>query len=149
MIGCATNDTVWDWDLRTNEVWHNQGLMSVFGHRDDQDTQSVDWWLGHIHPEERAAVTSAIAMAITRGAETWSREYRFRRGDGTYAHVLARGYVLYDTQRAVRMVGVLLDLSDRKRISRRRHRRGLVRDTDCRDWANCLTERGRIDRHCV
>jgi diguanylate cyclase (GGDEF)-like protein/PAS domain S-box-containing protein len=116
LVGRATKDTVWDWDLRTNEVWHNQGLSAVFGHPGQPGDYSAEWWLSQIHPQDRAAVTSAIGMAITRGAETWAHEYRFRRGDGSYAHVLARGYLSYENERAARMVGVLLDLSERKRI---------------------------------
>jgi diguanylate cyclase (GGDEF)-like protein/PAS domain S-box-containing protein len=112
----ATNDTVWDWDMRDNSVWHNQGLVSVFGHAADDAESTVDWWVATIHPEDADDVVGTITAAAARGEETWSREYRFRRGNGSYAHVLGRGYLSYDNGAAVRMVGVLLDLSERKRV---------------------------------
>ena len=27
----ATNDAVWDWDLSTNKVWWNEGVLTLFG----------------------------------------------------------------------------------------------------------------------
>ncbi len=27
----ATSDTIWDWDLRTNDVLWNEGIISIFG----------------------------------------------------------------------------------------------------------------------
>ena len=29
----ATNDAVWDWDLGTNKVWWNEGVLTLFGYR--------------------------------------------------------------------------------------------------------------------
>jgi diguanylate cyclase (GGDEF)-like protein/PAS domain S-box-containing protein len=117
LVARATNDTVWDWDMRSGCMWHNHGLRSVFGHaREDDDQIGLDWLAEHIHPEDRDRVLAAVDAAVLEGEETWSQEYRFLRGDGSYAHVLARGYVRYENGAAVRMVGVLLDLSERKRV---------------------------------
>jgi two-component sensor histidine kinase len=54
--------------------------------------------------------------AVIDGERThWLAEYRFQRADGAYATVLDRGYVLRDeTGQAVRMIGAMLDISERK-----------------------------------
>jgi diguanylate cyclase (GGDEF)-like protein/PAS domain S-box-containing protein len=117
LVALATNDSVWDLDMRSNRMWHNHGLRTVFGHAcDDDDEIGLDWLATHIHPEDRDRVLATIDAAVLNGDGTWSHEYRFRRGDGSFAHVLARGYVRYENGAAVRMVGVLLDLSERKRV---------------------------------
>ncbi len=57
---------------------------------------------------------------IEGGGEIWSDEYRFRRADGRYADVLDRGSVIRDARgRAARMIGVMLDISARKRAEER------------------------------
>jgi two-component system sensor histidine kinase/response regulator len=57
-----------------------------------------------------------ISNAIANGAEVYTDEYRFRRGDNSYADVLDRGGVLRDhSGNAVRMVGVMMDITQRKR----------------------------------
>jgi PAS domain S-box-containing protein len=112
----ATNDAVWDWDLGTNKVWWNEGVLTLFGYRLDDSESDPAWWLERIHPEDRAAV-EAFFFDVVRGKElTWVDEYRFRCADGSYRDVYDRGYVLRDADgRAIRMIGAMLDITDRKR----------------------------------
>ncbi|MCP2936802.1 PAS domain-containing protein, partial [Salmonella enterica subsp. enterica serovar Typhimurium] len=73
------------------------------------------WWSEQLHPEDRDAVNQSLFAVIEGGGSHWSAEYRFRRGDGTWADVLDRGYVLRDESgRGVRMIGAMHDLSQRK-----------------------------------
>ncbi|MGV3756074.1 MAG: PAS domain-containing protein, partial [Verrucomicrobiota bacterium] len=111
----ATNDAVWDWDLLTDEVWWNEGFQTLFGHRPEETERTVATWVAFLHPEERDRVVGEIQTAIDRGDRTWTGEYRFRRKDGTYAHVLDRGYILHDEQgKSVRMIGAMQDITARK-----------------------------------
>src|SRR5262245_8823404 len=112
----ATNDAVWDWDLGTNKVWWNEGVLTLFGYRLDNSESDPAWWLDRVHPEDRAAV-EAFFYEVVRGKElTWVDEYRFRCADGSYKDVYDRGYVLRDADgRAIRMIGAMLDITDRKR----------------------------------
>jgi PAS domain S-box-containing protein len=61
-------------------------------------------------------VLAEVERALA-GATNYACEYRFRRSDDSYAYVLSRGYVLRDDRgRAVRMVGAMDDLTDRRRV---------------------------------
>ena len=54
--------------------------------------------------------------AIARGAAEWTDEYRFRRQDGGYTQVRDRAAIVRDEAGdAVRMVGAVLDTTDRTR----------------------------------
>jgi two-component system sensor histidine kinase/response regulator len=112
----ATNDAVWDWDLNTNKVWWNEGVLTLFGYRLENNEADPAWWLERIHPEDRAAV-EAFFFEVVRGTElSWVDEYRFRCADGSYKDVYDRGYVIRDADgRATRMIGAMLDITDRKR----------------------------------
>jgi diguanylate cyclase (GGDEF)-like protein/PAS domain S-box-containing protein len=116
LVARATNDTIWDWDMRVNRIWHNQGLRTIYGYIGDDEGTDLAWWIAHLHADDRELVQATIQAAIEQGDETWSREYRFQRADGSYAHVLGRGYIQFEDATPVRMVGVLLDLSERKRM---------------------------------
>ncbi|RIH83450.1 Cyclic di-GMP phosphodiesterase response regulator RpfG [Calidithermus terrae] len=114
LLARATNDAVWDWDLLRGEVWWGEGLQTQFGYRAEEVGPGAGWWLEQIHPDDRARVAASLDRALEQGAE-WSGEYRFRRADGGYAHVLDRGHVVRDAGgRAVRMVGGITDLTARK-----------------------------------
>jgi PAS domain S-box-containing protein len=108
----ATNDAIWDWDLATNAVLWNDALAHTYGHAPDAVAPTGDWWIAHVHPDDRARVEASIQAVIDGTGIAWSHEYRFRRADGTYAEVLDRGQVLRDAEgRPVRMIGAILDLT--------------------------------------
>lgn len=119
----ATNDVVWDWDLRTDEIHWNEALATRYGHV-IAEAASAHFWEEHIHPEDRERVVRGIGEAIaTAGREHWEDEYRFAHADGSYADVLDRGFVFRDGQGgAVRMIGAMHDLTERKRAERDRER---------------------------
>lgn len=107
----STNDAIWDWNMADGHVIWNQAVQTLFGHQ--FDATSADWWLEHIHPEDRPRIDSTIHAVIDSQGSNWSGEYRFRRADGSYAEIFDRGTVLRDTEgRALRMIGAMLDLSE-------------------------------------
>ncbi|MGU3468674.1 PAS domain-containing protein [Methylobacterium sp. C33D] len=132
----ATTDAIWDWNLAANHVHWNESLETAYGHAPDTVEPTGDWWIAHIHPDDRARVDASIHAVIDGSGNTWSGAYRFLRADGGYAEVLDRGYVIRDEAgRACRMIGAMLDLTDlratenRLRVSERQLRleRGLLR----------------------
>ncbi|MHC2106448.1 PAS domain-containing protein [Methylobacterium sp. CM6246] len=112
----ATNDAIWDWDLTTNLVLWNEALHVSHGYRPETVEPTGDWWIAHIHPDDRSRIDASIHAVIDRIDTAWTDEYRFRRADGSYADILDRGYVIRnDDGRAVRMIGAMFDISERKR----------------------------------
>jgi PAS domain S-box-containing protein len=116
----ATNDAIWDWNLASNRIDWNEAVAVLFGYPAEEVEPSGDWWIEHIHPGDRDRINTSIHSVIDGAEEHWSAEYRFRRGDGTFAHVFDRGHVIRDEQgRATRMIGAMLDLTERKRAEER------------------------------
>lgn len=108
----ATNDAIWDWDLQANHVLWNEALEHAYGHPLATIEATGRWWLAHIHPDDRARIDTSIHKVIEGDGVSWSDEYRFQRGDGTYAEVLDRGHLIRAADgRAVRMIGAMLDLT--------------------------------------
>jgi len=118
-VARATNDAVWDWDLLTNEVWWNAGFHALFGYPPEHTRPTSESWSDFIHPADRDRVLGEVHAAIEGSAESWSGEYRFRRGDGSYADVFDRGYIQRDPAgRGLRMTGAMMDISARKAAER-------------------------------
>ncbi len=111
----ATRDVIWDWDMRAGRVWRGDGFEEVFGYTADQVSNELEWWVEQTHPDDRERVCAKIEALRERRIEQYSTEYRFRRADGSYADVLERAFVMYnDRDRPVRIVGSLMDISDRR-----------------------------------
>ena len=117
LVGEVANDAIWDWDLVTNDVVWNEGVQRVFGYSEQDIGTQADWWMETIHPEDRQRIADHIHAAIDSGAELWQNEYRFLRADGTYASVFDRGRIVHHQGVAVRMVGSMLDLTERQRAA--------------------------------
>jgi len=119
IVALATNDAIWDWTLDDDGIWWNEGVRSLFGYGAAEVGPDIHWWFGHIHAEDRDRVVSAIRAVIDGEGTFWRDEYRFLRADGEYAEILDRGYVMRDASgRAVRMIGAMQDLTERKRAER-------------------------------
>ena len=117
LVTKATSDAVWDWDFNTNSLWWNDGFQKLFGYRANEVGDKLDHWTERLHPEDRERVSHSIKRTIDSGTTNWTEEYRFRRKDGSYAFVVDRGYVVRDDNgRTVRMLGSMMDVSERKSL---------------------------------
>lgn len=113
----ATEDALWDLDLRTGTVWRNQAYEDHFGRIPPECRSRQEWWKDNIHPEDRARVLSSFQDSLAKGESRWNGEYRLMRTDGTYAEVLDRGYIARDEQgNGIRALGAILDITERKRM---------------------------------
>ena len=120
LVARATNDTVWDWDFVAGEIWWNRGISVTYGHALADVQAAADWWVAHLHPDDRARIVASVDAEIDNGGQTWTDEYRFERADGSYAHVHDRGYIIRDGDgRAVRMIGAMMDISERRQVEER------------------------------
>lgn len=117
LLAKATNDAIWDWSFTTETIWWNEVFETLFGYTPRDTGNGIEFWHRHLHPEDREGTIASIRRAIDSGDWSWSREYRFERKDGRYAHVLDRGYIIRDDEgNAVRMIGSMSDQTERKQM---------------------------------
>lgn len=112
IVARATNDAIWDWNLFTGHVWWNEGVTTLFRYPIDRLHFAIDWWQERVHPDDRERILSGVHAVIDGGQQTWRDEYRFLCGDGSYAFVVDRGFVIYENGRAVRMIGCMTDITE-------------------------------------
>jgi PAS domain S-box-containing protein len=112
----ATNDLVWNWDVASGAVEWSENAPRILRCSEEEVQRTVEWWYGAIHPAERERVVSGLHAALGGGGETWTAEYRFRRGDGSYATMLDRGHIVRDERgTATTMIGAMLDVTESRR----------------------------------
>ncbi|MEO8755959.1 MAG: PAS domain S-box protein, partial [Casimicrobiaceae bacterium] len=129
----ATNDVVWDWDLRSNELWRSENCHKVFGKSVEQNTADDATRTHRVHAADIGRVERGIRAAIRGRDHLWSDEYRFRCDDGHYVNVFDRGYVIRNADgKAVRMIGAMMDLTAQKQseaaLEQFAHRQQLLAD---------------------
>jgi PAS domain S-box len=115
LIASATNDAIWDWDLLNNHIWWSDSFYKRFGFEKNPEVGTNEFWLDHIHPDDRNRVNKNIQDAINSDS-SWSTRYRFRNVKGEYFIILDRGKILKDANgKAYRMVGAMMDITEKER----------------------------------
>jgi PAS domain S-box-containing protein len=110
----ATNDAIWDIDLKTGTVSWNDTYSVLYG-RPPETSGSWQWWIESIHPEDGERTVGELRAAIGSGESSWTSEYRFRRVNGEWAYIYDRAYIARDASgNAWRVIGAMQDLTERK-----------------------------------
>jgi diguanylate cyclase (GGDEF)-like protein/PAS domain S-box-containing protein len=116
LVAQAAADVVWDFDMRNDTVTWSSALEQRFGLALHSSQSPRSWWLERIHPDDRARVVETVARSLTGFETRHTAEYRFRRADGSYAHVVDRASLIRDDNGwVVRAIGAMVDVSERKR----------------------------------
>jgi two-component system sensor kinase FixL len=113
----ATNDAIWDSDLVADVIdWGDNAALVLGVESGPLGRTAGSWWSDRLHPEERPALLRSWDEAALGDSNRWSRTYRFRRDDDTYADIFDRGFIIRDSRgKAVRAVGAMQDLTERHR----------------------------------
>jgi diguanylate cyclase (GGDEF)-like protein/PAS domain S-box-containing protein len=111
----GARDGLWDWNLRTNEMYFSTRWKALLGYAEHEIASRPEEWLSRIHEDDRARVGSAIAQHVDGSSEYFEDEHRILRRDGEYRWVLSRGLAVRDGEgRATRLAGSLTDITERK-----------------------------------
>jgi len=105
----------WDWDFRTNRVTWSEEMFRIFGIAPEDFEGTPEAAAAAFHPEDRERAEAAVRTRTER-KEPNSAEYRILRPDGSVRVVWGQGEIVRDEQgTAIRMVGTILDVTDRRR----------------------------------
>ncbi len=113
----GANDGLWDWDLRSNEVYYSPRWKEMLGYGDEEIGNSVEEWLERVHPHDLERVQAALENHRQGMTTHFETEHRMRHKDATYRWVLSRGLSVRDSEgRQQRMAGSQTDITRGKAI---------------------------------
>ncbi|HMF57899.1 MAG TPA: diguanylate cyclase, partial [Pyrinomonadaceae bacterium] len=116
----GANDGLWDWDLRTDEVYFSTRWKTMLGYEESEIEGRVEEWLKRVHSDDAEALKSEIQSHIEGGSAHFEMEHRMLHRDGSYRWMLSRGMVVRNTEgKAYRMAGSQSDITERKRAEER------------------------------
>jgi diguanylate cyclase (GGDEF)-like protein/PAS domain S-box-containing protein len=111
----SVNDGLWDWNLKTNEVYFSERWKSMLGYDGSEVGASPDEWMKRIHPDDAAKVKDALDDHLAGRTPIFESEHRMRHKDRGYRWVLSRGVAVRNGDNsAYRMVGAQTDTTQRK-----------------------------------
>lgn len=113
-----SGDSFWEWDLATGFVTWSDTFLALCG-PGNQPASEIGAWLDRIHPEDRGDAKHGIEAAIASAGGHWSGTFRFHRGNGTWALLMSRCFVVRDNGRPVRVIGAMADITERQSLLER------------------------------
>ncbi|HBE17453.1 MAG TPA: hypothetical protein DEG17_12755 [Cyanobacteria bacterium UBA11149] len=111
----GNNDGIWDWDVRSNEVFFSARWKEMLGFEDREIPNHLDEWAKRVHPEDLDWVTEVIQEHFAGKTPFYITEHRVQCKDGSYKWILDRGQALWDEAgNVVRMVGSHTDITEKR-----------------------------------
>jgi diguanylate cyclase (GGDEF)-like protein/PAS domain S-box-containing protein len=113
----ATNDGLWDWNIKTDGGYFSPGYYRMLGYEVDDFPVNGNSWKDLIHPDDRERAQRVNMDCIEGRCEQFEVEYRMKARNGEWRWILGRGKcVERDEQgRALRLLGTHMDITERKR----------------------------------
>lgn len=115
LVARAGNDGLWDWDLKTDEVFFSARWKAMLGAEEHEIRGSPDEWFRRVHPEDADRLKRDIQSHREGSGHHFENEHRIRHKDGTYRWMLCRGMAVFEASgEPCRILGSQTDISARK-----------------------------------
>lgn len=113
-------DGVWDWDLRTNEVYFSPFWKSMIGYADDEIENTYEEWRTRVHPDDLEAAERDIAAHVEGRTAEYRNQHRLKTKEGSWKWILDRGRIVErDAEgKPVRLVGTHTDLTEQLELQK-------------------------------
>ena len=117
----GTDDSVWDWDVVTGQVYHDARWRAMLGYDSGELASTIEGWKKLAHPDDLAANEAAIRDHFARRTPFYQHELRMRAKHGGWRWILDRGKIVSRAADGtpLRMAGTHTDITERKELEDR------------------------------
>ena len=113
----GTNDGIWDWDLKTNELYLSKRWKAMLGYEDHELENYLATFMKLIYKDDVPEINDYIQSYLQNKISHYSKEFRMVHKDGTIKWILAKGEALRDEKGIpYRMAGSHSDITQRKEM---------------------------------
>ncbi len=115
-VMAAINDGVWDWNMKTGDVYFDPRYFTMAGYEPDAFPHNFGEWEKRIHPDDVERCKQKVEEHILSKNRKFDIEFRFLKKDGGWLWVRGRGKVVHWDEHGnpTRMVGTHTDITDRR-----------------------------------
>ena len=103
-----------DYDIRSGRITIDATMREIW-QLGPKDVFTFDEWEASLHPDDLEPVKEAVEQALDpAGSKAYFAQYRLIRPDASLVWVEATGTVTFENGQAVRLIGTVQDITERK-----------------------------------
>ena len=107
---------VWDWNVKTNEIYIDPNLKAILGYADHEIKNHLDEWGKLVYPDDTELVMAEADKHFKGLTPQYEVVHRMLHKDGSIRWFLARGTAIRDESgKPYRVVGTDTDITERRR----------------------------------
>jgi len=111
----GSNDGIWDWNLRTGEVFLSPKWKEQLGYAENELQNDYSSWENNLHPDDKAIFKAYLKDYLQGDYAHYDIEYRILTKSGNYRWMRSRGIAIKDEEGvAYRIAGSQTDITAQK-----------------------------------
>jgi PAS domain S-box-containing protein len=111
----GSNDGIWDWDLRTNELFLSPRWKNMLGYEDHELANEFETFVRLLHKDDYDRVFDFVGQYFEGKISHYEIDFRMHHKSGELRWITARGAALRDADgKPYRMAGSHTDITKRK-----------------------------------
>jgi PAS domain S-box-containing protein len=113
----GTEDGLWDWNIKENNIYFSQNWKKMLGYKDDELKNKFETWISLIHPDDLEEAKKEIVLAHSNPNVHYHSIHRLQHKDGSWVWILDRGKTIFDKDlKPVRMIGFHTNITKLKEL---------------------------------
>jgi PAS domain S-box-containing protein len=110
---------LWDWNIPEHKVTAGNRWFELLGYTNEELGNDEADWMNLINPRDLESFSQKLAAHLQGETANFENEHQLRHKDGHWVSVEAKGKVTLrdNDHNPLRMVGTILDISQRKRLN--------------------------------
>jgi len=114
----ASKEGLWDWNLKTDEVYFSPSYSAMLGYQLDEFKNTHLTWENLLHPDDKYNALKFVESKIKMCSEHYEHEFRLRHKSGQYLHIRSTGSIVnIENGKATRAIGTQQNITEQKNIT--------------------------------
>lgn len=145
----ASNDGVWDWDMRTDTAYFSDRWKSMLGYAPEDIGDGIIEWSSRVHPEDISLAIAALNQHLSGNAIHYECIIRMQHKDKSWRWIMTRGMSVKDANGVtLRIAGSHTDLTALKLAEqslklREQEQKAIIEI--CPDGILSISDEGRVN----
>ncbi|MCT7994942.1 PAS domain S-box protein [Laspinema olomoucense] len=113
----GTNDGIWDWDLKNDQIYYSPVWMQILGYEEGELPYRVSTWFNKVHPDDLSVAMQTLQDHVQgQNPLYYYHTHRMERKDKSWIWVEVKGKCIRNEEgEAYRLTGTLTDITERKK----------------------------------